>query len=134
MLRHLFDPRPLSFRSWHSASVLSGLVYIVGGGDTHCEVLRFDPASDAWSNLTPTPVSREDCGSFVVGECLYVAGGDNESASVERYDVASNTWTASADMFECRRLFGAVTIGSAGPAKQQNLFDSLIVQASSGHT
>jgi hypothetical protein len=67
-----------------------------------------------------------------VGGCLYAAGGQGGSESVERYDVASDTWTAVADMLEGRRLFGAVTTGSAGPVEEQDLFDSLIAKASSG--
>jgi hypothetical protein len=77
-------------------------------------------------------VSRENGASFVVGGCLYAAGGNGGSESIERYDAASNTWTAVADMLEGRRWFSAVTIGSAGPAEEQDLFDSLIAKASSG--
>jgi hypothetical protein len=51
--------------------------------------------------------------------------------SVERYDVASNTWRAVADMLEGRKFFIGVTIGSAGPAEEQDLFDALITKASS---
>jgi hypothetical protein len=49
---------------------------------------------------------------------------------VERYDVANDTWTAVADMLQHRNGFGAVTIEVASPAEDQNLFDSLIAQAS----
>jgi hypothetical protein len=49
---------------------------------------------------------------------------------VERYDVAINTWMLIAKMLEARRYFCAVTIGSARPAEEQDLFDSLIVKAS----
>jgi hypothetical protein len=121
--------------SWHSASVLSGLVYIVGaGGINHGRgVLRFDPASAVWSTLAPTLASREDGASFVVGGCLHAAGGhDDQRSRLERYDVASDTWRAMADMLEGRAIFGAVTIGSSGPAEEQDLFDSLIAKASSG--
>jgi hypothetical protein len=58
-----------------------------------------------------------------------VAGGGIDSSSVERYDVATDTWTAMADMLESRRNFGAVTVGSAYQAKEQDLFDSLITKA-----
>jgi hypothetical protein len=51
---------------------------------------------------------------------------------VERYDVTSNTWTFMADLLEGRRFLGAVTIGSAGPAEEQDLFDSLIAKAGRG--
>jgi hypothetical protein len=49
---------------------------------------------------------------------------------VERYDVAADTWTAATDLREGRELFHAVTIGSAGPAKEKDLFDFLIDKAS----
>jgi hypothetical protein len=49
---------------------------------------------------------------------------------VERYDVTSDTWTAAvANMLEGRYLCCAVATVSAGPAKEQDLFDSLIVKA-----
>jgi hypothetical protein len=111
---------------------MNGLVYIVGAGDNYREVIRFDPASGACSMLAPTSTSREDSASFVVGGCLYAAGGDGGSESVERYDVASNTWEAVADMLGGRQWPGAVTIGSAGPAEEQDLFDLLIAKTSSG--
>jgi N-acetylneuraminic acid mutarotase len=113
----------------HSASVLDGLVYIVGVGDDGDEVLRFDPASGAWITLAPTENSREEASSFVLGGCLYAAGGFGSESSVERYDVASNTWMALANMLERRYAFSAVTIGSAGPVEEQDLFDSLITKA-----
>jgi hypothetical protein len=37
-----------------------------------------------------------------------------------------------ADMLHGRFVFGVVTIGSAGTAEEQDLFDSLIAKASSG--
>jgi N-acetylneuraminic acid mutarotase len=121
-------PMPHAF-SDHSASVLDGLVYIVGVGDSRREVLRFDPVSGAWSTLAPTANRRDDGSSFVVGGYLYAAGGGGDS-SVERYDVASNTWIAMANMLQRWHSCGAVTIGSAGPAEEQDLFDSLIAEAS----
>jgi hypothetical protein len=80
----------------------------------------------------PTSKVRQGGFSFVVGGCLYAAGGiiDDGDASVERYDVASNMWTAVADMLHARNSCGAVTIGSTGPAEEQDLFDSLIAKAS----
>jgi hypothetical protein len=66
----------------------------------------------------------------VVGGSLYAAGGLGQASSVERYDEASNAWTAMTNMLEGRRYFCAITIGSAGPAEDQDLFNSLIVKAS----
>ena len=115
----------------HSASVLNGLIYIVGAGIGHQGVFRFDPASDAWSTLAPTIYDRLYGASFVLAGSLFAAGGDNAdaSASVERYDVVTNTWTDVADMLEGRSNFCAVTIGSASPAEEENLFDTLIAKA-----
>jgi hypothetical protein len=115
----------------HSASVLDGLIYIVGAGTTRLEVLRFDPMSGVWSTLASTLNSQWGCSSFVLDGCLYAAGGaQNLVSSVECYDVDAETWTvAAANMHEVRAYFGAVTIGSVGPAEEQDLFDSLIAKA-----
>jgi N-acetylneuraminic acid mutarotase len=122
-------PMPVTLEC-SSASVMDGLIYIVGVGDNGHGVLRFDPASGAWSNLSPTLQNRTYGNAFVLGGCLYAAGGYDSDSSVERYDIALNTWTAHADMLEERTQFGVVTIGSAGPAGEQDLFDSLIAKAS----
>jgi hypothetical protein len=112
----------------HSASVLDGLVYIVGAGEGCCEFLRFDPASGAWSTLASLN-NKSNGASFVVGGLLYAAGGAS-GASVKRYDVISDTWTvAVVDMLGTRFAFCAVTIASTGPAGEQDLFDSLITKA-----
>jgi N-acetylneuraminic acid mutarotase len=128
---------PMPFASSnHSASVLDGVVYITGAGDDGYDVLRFDPASGTWTTLDHTS-SMQNCGaSFVLGGCLCVAGGFGEgnTSSVERYDVNTNAWTAVAGMLDGRCDFGAVTIlRSAGPAEEQDLFDSLIAKASKKH-
>jgi hypothetical protein len=122
-------PMPLAC-SCHSASVLDGMIYIVGAGPTRKDVLRFDPGSDVWSTLTSTLTAKHGVCSFVLGGCLYAAGGLSSPSSVERYDVTSNTWTAVADMLQARGYPCAVTIGSRGPTDEHNLFDSLIAKAS----
>jgi hypothetical protein len=83
--------------SCHCASVLDGLVYIVGAGNDD-EVVRFDPLSGAWITLAPTLIGSWGAVTFVLGGNLYAAGGLSRSSSVERYDVAGNKWTAMADM------------------------------------
>jgi N-acetylneuraminic acid mutarotase len=124
------EPMPLPC-SKHSVSVLDGdQVYIVGAGINGKGVLRFDTASGVWSTLGAISNNKHRSATFVVGGCLYVAGGGGDPYSiVERYDVATDTWTAVANMLEGRRNFGAVTIGSADPAEEQDLFDSLIAKA-----
>ena len=119
-------PRVCSF---HTASTYLGLVYIVGAGITGRDALLFDPATELWTVLRPTSI--ESGASFILGGCLYATGGVKMSMKLcERYDMATNTWTAVANMCEHRHHFCAVTIGSNGP-QQQELFDSLIAQASS---
>jgi kelch-like protein 18 len=126
----MLEPMPLPSSS-HSVNVLDGdQVYIVGAGDDGKGVLRFDTSSGMWSTLGATSNKKDSSATFVVGGCLYVAGGgDDSSSSVERYDVVTDTWTAVADMLEVRCYHGAVTIGSADPAEEQDLFDSLIAKA-----
>jgi hypothetical protein len=116
--------------SHHCATVCHGLVYIVGAGLEGKEFLRFDPASGVWAILAPTLHCESYCTSFVLDGSIYAAGGVEKEFSVERYDAATNTWTAVANMLEGRTSFGAVTVGSAGSAEEQDLFDSLIAQAS----
>jgi hypothetical protein len=125
-------PMPLPC-STCSASVLDGnLVYIVGAGFDGKGVLRFDAASEIWSTLRSTTNKKFGSATFVLGGCLYAAGGGgNSSSSVERYDVATDMWTAVADMLENRIFYRAVTCGSADPAEEQDLFDSLIAKATS---
>jgi N-acetylneuraminic acid mutarotase len=123
-------PMPLPCSS-HSVSVLDGnQVYIVGAGEDGKSVLHFDTASGVWSTLGSTSGNKRGSATFVLGGCLYVAGGGGAfSTVVERYDVASDTWTAVANMLEGRAAFCAVTIRSAEPAEDQDLFDSLIAKA-----
>jgi hypothetical protein len=126
----ILPPTPVACH-YPSASVLDGLVYITGAGRSGCEVLRFNPTSGMWANLASTSSNRKRGASFVLSGLLYSAGGSTDATSaVERYDVASNTWVFVPNMLEGRTYFGAVTIGSTGPAEEQDLFDSLIVKAS----
>jgi hypothetical protein len=106
------------------------MVYIVGAGDDSKGVLRFDTASGSWSTLGHTSNDKLGSVTFVVGGCLHATGGVGSARSnVERYDVATDTWTAVADMLEGRYYSCAVTIGSADPVEEQDLFDSLIAKA-----
>jgi hypothetical protein len=118
-------PMP-SRSSQYCASVLDGLVYILGADDGH-GVLRFDPSSNSLISLAPTLVYRKEGVSFVLGGCMYTAGGEGQSLSVARYNVATDTWTAMVDMLEGRDCFATVTIGY----EEQDLFDTLIAKASS---
>jgi hypothetical protein len=123
---HSLAPMPRACSSI-SASLLDGLIYIVGRahiGDT--DVLQFDPESSVWSELVPTSIDCVTC-SFVLAGCLYVAGGSRNS-STECYVVATDPWTAVTDMLQAQRFhFCGVAIGYT--EDEQDLFDSLIAQA-----
>jgi hypothetical protein len=123
-------PMPLPC-SYCSVSVLNGnMVYIVGAGNDGKGVLRFDTASGVWSTLGATSTDKHCSATFVLGGCLYVAGGGaSPHSSGERYDVATDTWTAVGSMLKSRFNCSAVTIGSANPSEEQDLFDSLIAKA-----
>jgi hypothetical protein len=122
-------PMP-SARFHHSVSVLDGLVYVVGDREPYSQgILQYNPASDAWRTLSPGLAPNYFGSSFVLGGYLYATGGLNNSASVERYDVAMGTWMSTGNLLEGRVGFCAVTIGSVGPAEEEDIFDKLITTA-----
>jgi N-acetylneuraminic acid mutarotase len=123
----------------HSACVLDDLIYIVGVSGSDCGILRFNPASGVWSELEPMRFSRLGGAAFVLDGCMYAVGGTGrifpfaELCSVDRYDVDNDSWTRVANIAWNRSHFAVATIVSAGPAEEQDLFDSLIAKASNGH-
>jgi hypothetical protein len=119
-------PMPVA-SSYRGACALGGLVYIVGGGADHRQLLCFDPSAGVWSELASTSFTMKDGASFVMAECLHAV--TIGTAEVERYDVAADTWTAVPNLIEGRDIFYAVTIGTAGPNEEQDLFDFLIAKA-----
>jgi hypothetical protein len=128
------EPMPLTC-SYHSVRVLNGnQVYVIGAGDDGRGVLHFSMTSGVWSALGATSDNKIGSSTFVFGGFLYVAGGVGDSSTVERYDVATDTWAAVAGMLEGRDGFCAVTTGSADPAEEQDLFDSLIAKAARERT
>jgi hypothetical protein len=126
-------PMPLEC-STHSASVLDGLVYITGleiGTRVHGRgALRYEPVTGRWTRLASTKSSRTDGTSFTANGSLFVAGGNSDPSGVERYDVATKTWMVITNMLEGRTDFGAVAMP---PAKEQDLFDSLVAEACRRH-
>jgi hypothetical protein len=117
--------------AFNTASQIGGQVYITGAGEGWREVLRFDIATSAWSNLASTSMSSRFGVSFVLADCLHATGGRDarRCASVEHYDATNNTWTPVANMLEGRRFFRAVCIESESSTEEQDLFDSLIARA-----
>jgi hypothetical protein len=121
---------PMPHGCFEGASNLNGFVYIAGAGISHRETLCFDPTTEIWRTLAPMLTRREHCSTFVLSSFLFAIGGYNSESSMERYDVTTDTWTTMVDLPHGRMGFGAVSIGATGPAAEQDLFDSLIAQAS----
>jgi hypothetical protein len=113
----------------HSVSVIEGLMYITGAGDSGRDLLRLDPVSGVCTTLTSTRHRRSHAASFVFDGYLYVAGGTTSHRTIERYDTTSNAWTSVRRMREGRQSFSVVTIGPIEGTEEQNLFDSLITKA-----
>lgn len=92
-------------RAAGAAAVVGDQVYLVGGTSPtgfHASVLRYDPASDSYTQLAPLPVPRDHLNLVSDGTSLYaIAGrvlvdgqGYDDLETFERYDVANDTWTA----------------------------------------
>jgi hypothetical protein len=114
-----------------SASVLDGVIYTMGLGCLGKDVLRYEPASEIWSTLANTLECPCETTSFILGGCLNAVGGsvhqnDDTPFTVERYDTTTDTWTEAANMLKRRSSFCAITIGSTGPTKEEDLLDLLI--------
>jgi len=99
--------------SFHSASVLDGKIYVIGGTDNLAgwadywsSMLMYDPATDTWTKKADMPTARARLSTSVVDGKIYAMGGsphrDAEVAAVEVYDPATDTWTKKADMPRAR--------------------------------
>ena len=90
--------------------MINGQVYIAGGDvigadGTHrpvANVAKYNPSTDAWTQLAPMPQPRHAAASATDGRKLYVFGGRDgglEASSgtdtVSVYDPATDTWRTS---------------------------------------
>lgn len=72
----------------------TGLVYGQGNGTK--EFFVYDPSTDVWTDLAPSPLESEnDGGAAYLDGKIYVAYMDNGS-EMAIYDIASNSWTTIA--------------------------------------
>ena len=110
-------------RSAHSADVVNGKIYVIGGWDGHTElstVEEYDPATDTWTQKTNMPTARDDFSTGVVNGKIYAIGGTVVGeiwegvpvflSSVEEYDPVTDTWTQKANMPTARDDFSASTV------------------------
>jgi N-acetylneuraminic acid mutarotase len=95
-------------RGWHSANVVDGKIYLLGGsraGEASANHVRavgvYDPATDIWTEKGDMPWSKGAGFSSVVDGKIYVFGGYGGFRSfwrVDEYDPATDTWTEKGEM------------------------------------
>ncbi len=70
------------------------MIYAAGGYDSDetflSSMLRYDPASDTWSEVALMSQAHYDFGMFVAGSCIYAFGcGGNEDGASMEYEAES---------------------------------------------
>jgi len=98
------SPMPTA-RGWHSANVVDGKIYIIGGaqgmtpGAGHVVTVEvYDPATDSWSQMGDMPLSRGAGYGSVVDGKIYFFGGYGGRQRADEYDPSTDTWTQKSDM------------------------------------
>jgi N-acetylneuraminic acid mutarotase len=84
-------------RSETPAAALDGQLYVVGGFGADTAAHRYDPATDAWSQIADYPLPVNHSGIAVLNERVLVGGGysaDGSSAynEIHAYDPESDRW------------------------------------------
>jgi N-acetylneuraminic acid mutarotase len=109
------SPMPTS-RGWHSANVVDGKIYIIGGSqasrpdENHVlQVEVYDPATDTWAQAGEMPKSRAAGSSSVVNGKIYIIGGYGGSQNIDEYDPSTESWTRKSDM-PTRRIGLSTTV------------------------
>ena len=104
-------------RLGHTASVVDGKIYVIGGLGTLTRVDMYDPETDSWTAKADMPTGRQWLSSSVVDGKIYAIGGATgpeylspSLATVEMYDPATDTWTKKADMPTTRCSMPTVVI------------------------
>lgn len=102
------SPMPTA-RGWHSANVVDGKIYILGGsqdatpvGGHVLTVEVYDPVTDIWSQKSDMPEARAAGSGSVVDGKIYLFGGYGGKQRVNEYDPLTDTWTQKADMLTRR--------------------------------
>lgn len=97
-------------RCFHAAAAAGGRVLVFGGmarGEGRSEefpeqVLAYDPAKNAWSQIGKMPTPRNRLAAAVIGDKVYVAGGmaagAGNSAKVEVFNARDTTWATAAPL------------------------------------
>jgi len=105
----------------HSASVLDGKIYVIGGApaaeaDALNDIQVYDPETDSWTESIIMPTPRAAHGSCVLDGKLYLVGGelkeptgDSTIDDVSVYDPATGKWTTLAPL-PTRRAYLSVNV------------------------
>ena len=98
-------------RGWHSANVLDGRIYVIGGssaagpsgGTAILAVEVYEPATDSWTQKGDIPARRGAGFTCVVDGKIYAFGGYGGLNKVHEYDPVTDTWIQKANMPTRRR-------------------------------
>ena len=97
-------------RCFHTATVVDGKIYVLGGytddDQVGCvaagRVDAYDPVADSWQQLAAMPTARSSHAAAVVDGKIYVSGGSLDSCehsdALEAFDPVTNTWTTLASL------------------------------------
>ena len=124
-------PRP---RWAHSAAVVDGRIYVIGGAGADNQVAgsveAFDPAKGTWSACADMPTARALLGVGVIGGRIYTVGGTTMGLD-EVYDPARGRWTTEAALATARGWFSASIVdgriyvfGGRAPAPDGGILES----------
>jgi N-acetylneuraminic acid mutarotase len=106
------SPMPTA-RGFHSASVVDGKIYIIGGSPIrpkYNQILTvevYDPATDTWSQKGDMPEPRAAGSGSVVDGRIYLFGGYGGEQRVDEYDPLTDTWTTKSEMPTARRALSS---------------------------
>lgn len=103
-------PEMWTTRSEHSASVLNGSIYVIGGRDVYGSIIasveRFDVDAQKWIRVAAMHTGRTLSGSAVLDGNIYTIGGSsnrNVLETVECYNPGVNKWIRMAPLIVPRR-------------------------------
>ena len=103
-------PEMYSTRSEHSASVLNGSIYVIGGRDVYGSIIgsveRFDVEAQEWIRVAAMRTDRALSGSAVLDGNIYTIGGSSNTnvlGTVECYNPGVNKWIRMEPMIVPRR-------------------------------